>query len=341
MKITENVDLSTLSYMKIGGSGKYLIELEKEDELEKIVEMKDKDKLPVIVLGEGSNTVISDDFHNKIFMKICIDDIIKTYEDKTGVNITVGAGVVWDDLVEWTVKNKFSGLELLSGIPGSVGSAPVQNIGAYGTDVSNTITHLNVFDLETEDFYEISNEDCQFTYRDSILKQNIGRFIVVSVSFRLSREKPSLPTYKDLALYFLKEKNKTPTIREIRKAVLEVRGNKIPDPKTDPNCGSFFKNPIITSTRAAELLEHFPDMPQFPVSENRNEMKLSGGWLIEKSGFKGKEFDNVRVSKNNALILITNGKATLKELEMARDNIITGVEKNFSIRLEVEPNFIY
>jgi len=339
MNILENVELSPLSYMKVGGQAKYLIEIEEEDELKKITEIITKEKLPVVVLGDCSNTILNNNFHNKIFLKILTTGIIKTYEDKNAVNISVDAGTNWNELVRWTVRNKYSGLELLSGIPGSAGACPIQNIGAYGTEVSDVLTFVRIFDFETNDFYELTNTDCQFGYRSSILKENLGKFIVTNVSFRLSKKKPEIPQYKDLSLYFLKEKNKEPTIKHIMEAVLDIRNTKLPDPKKNPNCGSFFKNPIVDNVRAQELLEHFPDMPQFKMSED--EVKISGGWLIEKSGFKGKKFGNLRVDDRNALVLISNGKATFKEIEDLSDKIIRGVEKNFGIRIEVEPSFVY
>jgi UDP-N-acetylmuramate dehydrogenase len=139
-------------------------------------------------------------------------------------------------------------------------------------------------------------------------------------------------------LYFLRNKNKEPTLKQIRDAVLQIREGKLPDPEKEPNCGSFFKNPVVDKARAAELLGHFPDMPQWQFGED--EMKISGGWLIEKSGFKGKDFGNLRISPKSALVMISNGKARFSELEDVRDAIIKGVEKNFSVHLEVEPNFV-
>lgn len=338
MKITENIDLKKLSFMKIGGKGRYLVEVESDKDLQKVSEMHDEAKSEIVIIGDGSNTIFSDEFHNKVFVKIITNDILRLYEDTVGVNIKVSAGVNWDKLVEWSVKNKFSGLELLSGIPGSVGACPVQNIGAYGAEVSDTITHVNAFDLETRDFYEITNSECNFTYRDSIFKKHPNRFIITSVSFRLSKKTPEMPKYKDVALYFLSQKNKNPTLREIRKAVLEIRNGKLPNPKTDPNCGSFFKNPIVKTEVAQKLIAKFKDMPQY--SADPGFTKLSGGWLIEKSGFKGKNFGNIRVSEKSALVLINNGEATFKELITAKDQIIDGVQKNFGVRLELESNLI-
>ncbi len=338
MKIHENYDLKDLSYLQIGGKVKYFIEIEKEEEFYKIMEIRDKERLPVVVVGEGSNTVFNDDFQNKVFVKITSSEILKVYDDKNGVNINVAAGTNWDKLVEWSVKNKFSGLELLSGIPGSVGASPVQNIGAYGGEICNVLTHVRVFDFDSKEFYEINNRECDFKYRDSFFKKSPGRFAITNVSFRLSKTKPSLPQYKDLALYFLSKRNKNPTIKEIRQAVLDVRDNKLPDPKKIPNCGSFFKNPIVDKETASHLLGKFSDMPQFFVS--KEEIKLSGGWLIEKSGFKGKEFGNLKVSDSNALIITNKGKATFKELEELKNKIIAGVKKNFDVKLDVETNFV-
>lgn len=339
MKITENAELASLSYLKIGGQAKYFIEIENENELQKIVEIKEKERLPVVVLGSGSNTAFNDNFHNKVFVKIAIDEILKVYEDKNGVNIDVGAGTNWDKLVEWTVKNKLSGLELLSGIPGLVGASPIQNIGAYGGEISNTLTHVKLFDLESKEFYEVTNRECNFDYRDSIFKKNPGRFIITRVAFRLSKEKPSLPQYKDIALYFLGKRNKNPTLKEIRQAVIDVRNKKLPDPKKQPNCGSFFKNPIVDKDQAESLTSRFKDIPNYRAKGGQ--VKLSGGWLIEKSGFKGKDFGNIKVSDSSALVLISNGKATFRELIEARDKIIAGVKKNFDVDLEVETNLVY
>lgn len=339
MKIYENYDLKNLSYLRIGGKARYFIEIEKEEELYKIIDIRDKEKLPVVVVGDGSNTVFNDEFHNKVFIKIVMDEILKVYENDNGININVAAGTNWDKLVEWTVKKKFSGLELLSWIPGSVGASPVQNLGAYGGEICNTLTHVKVFDLESKEFFEINNRECDFKYRDSFFKKSPGRFAITNVSFRLTKEKPPLPRYKDLALYFLGKRNKEPTIKEIRQAVIDVRNKKLPDPKKEPNCGSFFKNPIVDSEKASHLLDKFKDMPQYFVS--KEETKLSGGWLIEKSGFKGKDFGNLKVSENNSLIVIGNGKASFKELEDLKNKIIEGVKKNFDVKLEVETNFVY
>lgn len=341
MKISENVELSLLSYMNIGGQGKYLIDIESEDELYKVEEISREENLPIFVLGNGSNTIFSDGFHNKIFVRMKKTEILKTYDSAAGVNVDVAAGVDWDTFVSWTIKNKLSGIETLSGIPGTVGAAPIQNIGAYGQEVSDTITHVTVFSVEDKKFYEISNEDCQFSYRESIFKQNLGKFIITKVSFRLSKAKPTVPTYRDLALHFLSKTNKEPNLKEIREAVLDIRNFKIPNPKEKPNCGSFFKNPIVPPLQAEELLKKFPDMPQFHISND--EVKLQAGWLIEKAGFQGKEIGknkNILVNPNNALILITLPGATWNDLNESKKTIIEGVEKNFGIHLDIEPNLI-
>ena len=341
MKIQENVELAPLSYMNIGGQGKYLIDIENEEELRKVEEISREESLPVFVLGDGSNTIFSDGFHERVFVRIKTNGILKTYDSPGGANIDVDAGVNWDEFVQWTIKNKLSGIETLSGIPGTVGAAPIQNIGAYGQEVSNVITHIRVYSLEDNEFYEISNEDCNFQYRDSIFKQNLGKFIITKISFQLSKEKPKMPTYKNLALHFLSKKNKDPNAKEIRNAVIEVRDSKLPDINEKPNCGSFFGNPIVTISQAKELLEKFPDMPQFPTTDNA--VKLQGGWLIEKAGFKGKEIgDNKKIiiSSDSALVLIALPGATWNDLIKAKDTIIEGVGKNFGVRLEVEPNLI-
>lgn len=337
MKIHKDVDLSKLSYMKIGGTGKFLIEIEKDSEIPELHDFIKSNDLPVVFLGEGSNTIFSDEYHKKIFVKFKTKDIIKTYEDENGINIKVSAGMNWDRFVEWAVSNNYSGVECLSLIPGTVGAAPIQNIGAYGQEVKNSIINVEVYELETGKFYVIPNSECNFSYRDSVFKQNIGKFIISNVSFRLSKKSPESPTYKDLSLYFLNKQSKNPTLKEIRKAVIEIRNQKLPDWKKEPNCGSFFKNPIIKNDFAKKLIEKYPDIPQFNAGSGLT--KISGGWLIEKCGFKGKYFDGIKVHDKSALVLV-NKDGNYKRLENAIKKITERVNNKFSIELEIEPNLI-
>ncbi len=339
MKIYEDVSLKKLSFMKIGGTAKFLVEIEKDSEIKELDEFAKKQKLPIYFLGEGSNTIFANGYHDKIFVKFKQKDIIKTYEDENFINLKVSAGLNWDRFVEWAVSNNYSGIECLSAIPGTVGASPIQNIGAYGQEVKDCIINVEVYEFETQKFYQISNSECQFSYRNSILKENIGKFAVLNVGFCLKKKNPDPPIYKDLSLYFLAKEKKDPSLKEIRQAVIEIRRQKLPDWKKEPNCGSFFQNPIISNDFAKKLIKKFPEIPQYKASNSQT--KISGGWLIEKCGFKGKVFDKkIKVHNKSALVLVNCGDADFKDLEKFVDEITKKVEKKFEISLVVEPNLI-
>jgi len=331
--------------MKIGGIGQFLVEIEKDSEIKDLQEFinqqakENSDKhIPVVFLGEGSNTIFSDEYHKKIFIKLKQKDIIKTYENEEFVNLKVSAGLNWDKLVEWSVSNDFSGIECLSLIPGTVGASPIQNIGAYGQEVKDSITNVEVYELETGKFYQISNQECDFSYRNSIFKENIGKFVILNVGFRLSKKEHPTPTYKDLSLYFLNKQTKNPTLKEIREAIIEIRNQKLPDYKTQYNCGSFFQNPVISNELAEKLIKKYPDIPQYNAGPGKT--KISGGWLIEKSELKGKDFDGIKIHSESALVLINTGKGNFKSLEKAIKKITGIVYEKFGIELKIEPNLI-
>lgn len=338
MKIYEDVDLSNISYMKIGGKGQFLVEIEKDSEIKDLHEFAKEKDLPIFFIGSGSNTIFSDEYHKKIFVRFKQDDIIKTYNGPDFVNLKVSSGIEWDKFVEWTVLNNLSGIECLSAIPGTIGASPIQNIGAYGQEVKDVIINVEVYEFETGNFYEIPAIECDFSYRNSIFKQNIGKFAILNVGFRLSKNEPHSPTYKDLSLYFLTQQKKNPSIKEIRDAVVEIRSQKLPDWKKEPNCGSFFKNPIINNDQVLELSKKYPELPQYNAGFGKT--KISGGWLIEKCGFKGKEFDGIKIHDKSALVLINTRKSSFKNLEKAIDKITESVKEKFDINLEIEPNLI-
>jgi UDP-N-acetylmuramate dehydrogenase len=347
MKILENEDLKKYSSIKIGGAGRYLCEIENEQDIKEFLDFTNKEKLPPVILGSGSNTFFGDGLIKKAFGLIKIKGKFKSYEGPDFVNIEIGAGEDWDELVEWTVSNNWSGLECLSLIPGTVGASPVQNIGAYGQEVKNVITHIRAYDIEYDDFVEIPNDQCLFEYRNSIFKKNPGRFIISSVSMQLKKvsDKLLIPQYKDLQLYFLEKKQKTATLPEIRKAVIKIRKEKLPNPKEIPNCGSFFKNPIIPADFAEKLLKEFPDMPQFKISigkinNDKNEIKIFAGWLIEQGGLKGFEYKNLAIYDKSALVIINKSDSLASDLIEFENIINEKMEQVFGITLEREPNFI-
>jgi len=246
-------------------------------------------------------------------------------------------GEDWDGVVKFAVRNDLSGIETLSWIPGKAGSAPVQNIGAYGTEISDYIKTVEVYDKKKGGFASLNNKDCQFSYRDSLFKKQRNRFIIVSVTLSLSKNAPKIPKYKDVENYFKEKNKKSPNLKEIRKAIIKIRKNKLPDPKVVPNCGSFFKNPIIGKRGVAKIKKVLPDSPLFPIG---HKFKIPAGFLIEKAGFKGKQIGRMKVHENNALVLTNPNRVPFSDLIKAKNKIQNTVYKKFGIMLEPEVNII-
>jgi UDP-N-acetylmuramate dehydrogenase len=354
MKILENEDLKKYSYLNIGGVAKYICEIENEEDIKSFIDFSNKEKMPRVILGSGSNTFFNDGLIKKVFGVIKISGKFKSYNGPNFVNVEIGAGENWDELVEWTVQNNWSGLESLSLIPGTAGASPVQNIGAYGQEVKNVITHVRAYDTEYDEFIEIPNDQCLFEYRNSIFKKNPGRFIISSISMQLKKvsDKLPIPQYKDLQLYFLEKKQKTATLLEIRKAVIKIRSEKLPNPKKSPNCGSYFKNPILSNIDAEKILQEFPKIPHFKMevtkitssdgneSETNSAIKFFAGWLIEQVDLKGFEYKNLATDEKNALVIINKGESRANDLLEFEKIINEKVERSFGIILEREPIFI-
>jgi UDP-N-acetylmuramate dehydrogenase len=340
MKIQENVSLKNHTTMQIGGKAKFFCIAESESDIIEACQFARDNGLDIFPLGEGSNTIFKSESYNKLFILMKNTGITKSYEGPEMVNLEVCAGENWDNLVKWSVSQKLSGLECLSGIPGTVGAAPIQNIGAYGSEAKDTITKVKVLDLESNEIFELPNSQCDFSYRNSIFKKNLGKFIILTVSFNLSKNHKNLPIpqYKDIQLYFA-GKQKSASADEIRKAVLEIRSRKIPWPSDVPNSGSFFQNPIVDKETASRIAIEFPEMPYFQIDDNK--CKLYAGWLIEKCKLKGFKFGKIKICDHNALI-ITNpdGAGEYKNLEQAVAQIQAQVYQQFEIELEIEPNII-
>jgi UDP-N-acetylmuramate dehydrogenase len=341
MRIQENFSLKEYSYMKIGGLGAFLIEIDDENDIENAIIFAREKELPIHVLGHGSNSIFSEAGLKKVFIKLNTKNIIKTYENNEFVNISVDSGVPWDDLVSWAVDNNLVGLEALSLIPGSVGASPIQNIGAYGQEVSNVITNVKVIDLQENQIFDMPNLECKFNYRTSIFKQNPSRFLILKVSFnlkKLTKDNVSIPEYKDIKDFFAKKKNNKPTLKEIRNAIIDIRNSKLPDPKIFPNCGSFFENPVVDKFELSKILMKRVDMPHFDLGNKT--YKLYAGWLIENAGLKGHDFGKLKISGDNALVLINHKEATFFDLINAIEIIKQKVKEEFYIDLQVEPNLI-
>ena len=340
MNKKENIELKDYTTFYTGGRAKYLIEVESEDVLVKAVKFaKDKD-LPIFVLGGGSDILVSDDDFDGVVIRLTGQDT-KWTETDGHVEVTAEAGLSWDKLVELAVDSGLGGIEAMSGIPGTVGASPIQNIGAYGQELKDTFLKLRAYDMEDEKFKEFTKQDCEFSYRESLFKkpENKGRFVITEVTLRLEKSKEPEVTYKSLRDHLAAKGIAVPTLKEVRNAVLELRGRKLEDPGIVGNAGSFFKNPIISSLELQKLTEKHGNIPSFETEDGM--AKLFSGWLIEEAGWKGKSLGNAKVSEKNALVLTNpEKKATAKEIKALSEAIIKSVEEKFGVTLEPEVQFI-
>lgn len=279
-----------------------------------------------IVLGSGSNIILTKPIEKVI--KFYTESIKVTKKTSSEVNLSVDAGVEWDYLVKYCVENKYWGLENLSGIPGTVGAAPVQNIGAYGVEVKEVIDSVEVFNTETENFEYFTNEQCDFKYRYSIFKNFPKKYIITKVNFKLSLKPRPRLDYKDLKIL-----SQTEDINAIRNYILEIRRNKLPDYRFIGNCGSFFKNVIVDKYQLEILQEKYPGIVYF---ENNGQYKIPTAWLIEKAGLKGYSNGKVAIYSKHAQIIINLGNASPEDVLEFKDFVIQKVYEHFEIKIEPE-----
>ena len=338
MIIEENIQAKNLSTFKVGGTIRYFCGVSDLKDLEEAIAFAERKKVPVVVIGIGSNTLWKDTDHEILVIKFVSKEIKKESEDEDSVVLSVDAGLDWDNLVEYAVKEKYYGIESMSGIPGTVGASPVQNIGAYGREIKDVLVSVKVYDLNEKKVKILSNSDCGFSYRNSIFKgKGKGKFIILSITIKLFKKPQIGKLYESLQKFLNDKKIINPSLSDIRSAVLEIRSSKLPDFSKMPNCGSFFENPIVDINFAEDLKKKYPDLKTFKT-ENEKQVKIPAGWLIEKAGFKGKEIGKISVYGNNALVLINNGGADFNDLESAKNQITDKIKEMFGLELEMEPN---
>ncbi len=345
LELKEYVSLAPLTTLLIGGTARYFVRAESEEQVAEAVEFAAKNDLKLFILGGGSNVLVSDDGFDGLVIQVNIKGItnVSTSNPQSAIlnpQLVAAAGEDWDGFVEHCVKNDLAGIENLSGIPGFVGGTPVQNVGAYGQEVAETIVSVRCFDRGTSEFVSLSNAECGFTYRTSIFNStHRDRFIVLSVSFELKRGGELKIDYKDLAEHF---GNRRPSLGEVRDAVLKIRRLKsMVIDADDPNsrsAGSFFKNPVIEIDKLHELRSRFADLPSFKFSDK---VKLPAAWLIEHAGFsKGFAMGGAGISANHTLALINRGGTTADEMLALMQAIQLAVNAKFGIDLQPEPVFV-
>jgi UDP-N-acetylmuramate dehydrogenase len=333
LKIDENVPLAPLTTFNVGGAARFLARVANEKDVLEVVDFARERGLKLFVLGGGSNVLIADRGFDGVILQISIRGI-----EFNGEIVTAAAGEDWDEFCGECVNRDLAGVECLSGIPGFVGGTPVQNVGAYGQEVSETILSVRAFDLKTGSIVELSNADCRFSYRASIFNTTErGRFIVLAVTFKLTAGGAPRIAYKDLKLHF---GDRFATLGETREAVRRIRAEKgmlVRQGGPDSNsAGSFFKNPIVSIERFSDISTRFPGVPSFPAAPGL--LKIPAAWLIENAGFeKGFRVGNAGLSTRHSLALTNRGNSTADEICHLKNLIQDEVSKLFAIDLEVEP----
>lgn len=293
------------------------------------------------ILGSGSNLVLSGDFDGLILhMAIPGKRLLK--EDGEAFYIEAGAGENWHDFVRWTLQQGWPGLENLSLIPGTVGAAPIQNIGAYGLEVGDLLQSVMAWDFKKQAFFSVDRSQCHFAYRNSLFKQEgwhlNGQIAISSVIFRLPKNWVANTRYADVMQELAAQAISTPDAQQIAQAIIAIRRRKLPDPASIPNCGSFFHNPVVTATQAEQLKASSPTLPQYPQSDGR--IKLAAGWLIEQAGWKGKNLGPVGMYEKQALVLVNRGGATGAEVKRTMAAVQADVLARFGVALTPEPIFL-
>lgn len=340
VNIQNNVSLKNFSTMRLGGIAANLTEVSARDELVEAYHWAKSKNLPVLVIGQGSNIVWKDEGFSGLVIVNKIQGFEIHNEDERVAYVTVGAGENWDQVVEKTVAKKLNGLAELSLIPGTAGATPVQNVGAYGQEISNVLVTLEAFDTQLDKLVNLTAGDCKFGYRTSRFKtSDQGRFFITAITLLLSKDDPTPPFYDALQRY-LNDNNITAyNLSTIRQAVIAVRSAKLPDPTKIANNGSFFKNPIVDSNKLSQLLSYNQDLMYWHLDDGA---KLSAAWLVEKAGFKNVHDAETGMSTwpTQSLVLVNEQASSTADLLAFKQKIVQAVQQKFDITLEQEPELL-
>ena len=314
------------------------IDMETEDDVMKLKDMLDDKDMPLLIIGSGSNLLLTDDYHATVLhCSIKGKTIVK--EDGNSVLLRCGAGEEWDSIVDYCVAHDWQGIENLSLIPGEVGASAVQNIGAYGTEVKEIIHSIEAVEISTGKKHTFSNEQCEYSYRQSKFKNEWkDRFIITHVTYRLEKSTDYIPKvdYGNIKSELERKGISLPTMKDIRDVVISIRKDKLPDPEVEGNAGSFFMNPIVEKATFMNLLEQYPDMPHYNVDSERE--KIPAGWMIDQCGWKGKTLGKAGVHDRQALVLVNRGGATGKDILHLCNTIRNDVRQKFGIDIHPEVN---
>ncbi len=334
MKISENISLSELTTMKLGGPVNYVVDVEAIEDIPSAYKFAEKKQLPVYILGNGSNTIGRDEGFKGVIIRNHIRGITSRYDENDNFLIKGMGGEKWDDIVEYACKNGYSGIEAMSMIPGTLGAAPVQNIGAYGQDVAQVIDSVEVYNSVTNQYETLPAELLQMGYRRSVFNygEMAGKYFIISVTIRVHQGSLQPPFYTSLQAYVDEHQVTDFSPNNIRRIVTEIRSEKLPDPAVVATAGSFFKNIYLTDEDAMKA-----EARGMKIIHRPGENKISAGWMLEECGLKGQSFHGMRVSDKSALILINEGAKSYADLADARFAIQQIVRTKFGLTLQQEP----
>jgi UDP-N-acetylmuramate dehydrogenase len=334
--VQSNVALQAFTTFGIAASARFYLRVTEVAQLQQLNEKPELLGLPLLVLGGGSNIILTRDFPGLV-IHIALTERKRINEDDQFIYVRAAAGEVWHDFVQWTLAQGWGGLENLSLIPGSVGAAPIQNIGAYGVEIKDCFHSLTWFEFATGTIHTFALSDCQFAYRDSVFKQNLrDKGVILDVTFALAKQWQAKLSYGDVAQHL--QGITLPTPQQISAAICAIRQSKLPDPKSLGNAGSFFKNPLVSADIRSALLTRFPQLVSYPQPDGQ--FKLAAGWLIEQAGWKGHVAGRVGVYQKQALVLVNLGGASGAEVMALAQEIQADVEQQFGVQLDIEPVLI-
>ncbi|MBK9934687.1 MAG: UDP-N-acetylmuramate dehydrogenase [Cytophagaceae bacterium] len=336
--VLENISLKPYNTFGIEAKARFFITIKSVEELKSVLSIEEFKNTKKLFLGGGSNVLLLNDFDGLV-LKIEIPGVNKVTESENEVILKVGAGVIWHQLVMYCVENKHFGVENLSLIPGTVGAAPMQNIGAYGVEIKDVFESLEALNIESNEIEYFDLEKCRFSYRESVFKHDAkGKYVILNVSFKLKKHSELHLEYGAIKDTLEEMGIRKPTLKDVSDAVINIRKSKLPDPADIGNSGSFFKNPEISVKKFEDLKEKFVTIPSYPINENT--VKVPAGWLIEQAGWKGFREGNVGVHSRQALVLVNYGGGTGNEIKALSEKIQTSVFEKYGIKINPEVNFI-
>ena len=338
MTIQQNFSLKTYNTFGLEATTKFFVEIQSVEELRHILQNADYQSIDKLFLGGGSNILLTKNYEGLV-VKINLKGIKKVFENDSHSYIQVGAGEIWHELVMYCVENQYAGMENLSLIPGTVGAAPMQNIGAYGVEIKDIFEELQALNLETLEIETFKVNDCHFGYRESIFKHQFkGKYVITSVTFKLNKIPVYKVAYGDIQKTLEEMNISELSIKSVSDAVVSIRKSKLPDPAEIGNSGSFFKNPEIPKAQYDELKIKFEHIPSYPINETT--VKVPAGWLIEQAGWKGFRDGQIGVHTRQALVLVNYGGGTGEQIKALSVKIQASVLEKFGISLSTEVNFI-